>query len=150
MARVLTHSQLQPQVIDDESKVEKEAGSPPQTKAPQDSCQIVSLPFFCSAYRQLLTLLLASKQLTTTRSRSLLPLELYHHDNVTSKFAPSPASTPTPFSAFQITRTVWDYHSVQWQLSVQGWNSLMTRILWHLMNRLQGSRTGHTHCRIVY
>ncbi|KAE9374432.1 hypothetical protein N431DRAFT_215428 [Stipitochalara longipes BDJ] len=80
----------------------------------------------------------ASKRLTTTRSRSLLPLELYHHDNITSEFTP-----------FQITRTVWDYHTVQWQLGVQGQNSLMTRILWHLMDGLQGSRIGHTHCRIV-
>merc|ERR1711900_57213 len=56
-----------------------------------------------------------SKQLTTSRSRSLyLPNE--HHDNITSTFTPSPASTSTPFSTLQITRTVWDYHSVQWQL----------------------------------
>merc|ERR1712058_104234 len=56
-----------------------------------------------------------SKQLTTSRSRSLY-LSNEHHDNITSTFTPSPASTSTPFSTLQITRTVWDYHSVQWQL----------------------------------
>jgi hypothetical protein len=29
-------------VFEDESEMEEEAGSPPQTQAPQDSCQIVS------------------------------------------------------------------------------------------------------------
>ncbi|PMD28394.1 hypothetical protein NA56DRAFT_696168 [Hyaloscypha hepaticicola] len=40
VGRVLIDSLLQPPVIDDESKVEKEAGSPPQEKAPQDPCEI--------------------------------------------------------------------------------------------------------------
>jgi hypothetical protein len=45
VGRVLINFLVQPPVIDDESKVEKEAGSPPQEKAPQDSCEIVSRPF---------------------------------------------------------------------------------------------------------
>ncbi len=49
--RVLIDSLLQPPVIDDESKVEKEAGSPPQEKAPQDSCEIVSRLFSAFSLR---------------------------------------------------------------------------------------------------
>ncbi|KAL2068108.1 hypothetical protein VTL71DRAFT_16206 [Oculimacula yallundae] len=60
-----------------------------------------------------------SKQLATSRSQSPY-LASKHHDNVTSAFTPSPASTSTPLSTLQITRTVWDYHSVQWQLGCSG------------------------------
>ena len=90
----------------------------------------------------------ASKHLAPIRSRLLIPPTPLHHDNIISNFTPSPASKPTPFSAFQITRTVWDYQSVQ-RLGVQGWIILMTRIEWHLKGRIGRNQDRSSLCRFA-